>query len=179
MIVGAGGLGINLIKAAKLASAYPIISLDIHEFKRDLALSLGADVFINIAAESLSEKLASIGLKDVDVIIECSGSNKAIEATLPFLSGTGRYIMVGHPKPGESVEMTNANHMFGGDGKTIKATQGGGFNPSKHIPRYIRLAKAGVLNIDGIITHHVKLDDVNEAIAQVRAGQASRILIVM
>lgn len=179
MIVGAGGLGINLIKAAKLASAYPIVSLDIHEHKRELAMSLGADLFINVATESLKDKLAELGLKDVDVIIECSGSKKAIEATLPFLSGVGRYIMVGHPKPGESVEMLQAGHMFGGEGKTIKATQGGGFNPSKHIERYVRLARRGNLNIDGIITHHTSLDDINKAIEQVRAGEASRILIKM
>lgn len=179
MIVGAGGLGINLIKAAKLASAYPVISLDIHEHKRALALSLGADLFINVATESLKDKLAEIGLKDVDVIIECSGSKKAIEATLPFLSGTGRYIMVGHPKPGESVELLQAGHMFGGEGKTIKATQGGGFNPSKHIERYVRLARKGNLDITGIITHRTGLDDINKAIEQVRAGEASRILIVM
>ncbi len=179
MIVGAGGLGINLIKAAKLASAYPVISLDIHEHKRELALSLGADLFVNVATESLPEKLAEFGLKDVDVIIECSGSKKAIEATLPFLSGTGRYIMVGHPKPGESVEMLQAGHMFGGEGKTIKATQGGGFNPSKHIERYVRLARKGNLDIRGIITHRTSLDDINKAIDAVRAGEASRILIVM
>ncbi|MDE2071488.1 MAG: zinc-binding dehydrogenase, partial [Patescibacteria group bacterium] len=115
----------------------------------------------------------------VDVIIECSGSKAAIEATLPLLSGTGRFVMVGQPKPGESVEITNANHLFGGEGKHIMATQGGRFNPSCDIPRYVRLAKAGVLNIDGIITHHVKLEDVNEAIDAVRKGQASRVLIVM
>lgn len=179
MIVGAGGLGINLIKAAKLASAYPVISLDIHEHKRALAMSLGADLFVNVATESLKDKLQEIGLKDADVIIECSGSKKAIEATLPFLSGTGRYIMVGHPKPGESVEMLQAGHMFGGEGKTIKATQGGGFNPSRHIERYVRLARQGNLNIEGIITHRTTLDNINEAIDAVRAGEASRILIKM
>lgn len=179
MIVGAGGLGVNLIKAASLAGAYPIISVDIHESKRELALSLGADLFINAAQESLPEALATLGLKDVDVIIECSGVKSAIESTLPLLSGIGRYVMVGQPKTGESVEMVFANHMFGGEGKSIRATQGGKFVPSKDIPRYTRLAKAGVLNIEGIITHHTSLSDINKAIEQVRAGQASRILIKM
>lgn len=179
MIVGAGGLGVNLIKAAALAGAYPIISLDIHDSKKELALSMGAHMFVNTAKESLSEALASLGLKDVDVIIECSGTKKAIESTLPLLSGLGRYVMVGQPKSGESVEITNANHLFGGEGKSIRATQGGKFNPSKDIPRYVRLSKAGILKTDGIITHHVKLDDINEAIDAVRQGLASRVLIVM
>lgn len=180
MIVGAGGLGINLIKAAKLASAYPIISVDIHDTKKELAESLGAHLFINCKKEEPVEALKrTFGMKEIDVIIDTSGNKKSLEDTIPLLSGTGRYVLVGQPKPGESVEIAFANHLFQGDGKSIKATQGGGFMPSKDIPRYIRLAEGGVLNIDGIITHHVKLDSINEAIEQVRAGQASRILIVM
>lgn len=179
LIVGAGGLGVNLIKAAALAGAYPIISIDIHDSKKDLALSLGAHFFINVAKEPVAEAVAALGFKDIDVIIECSGSARAIESTIPLLSGTGRYVMVGQPKTGEAVQLHGANHMFGGEGKRIMATQGGRFNPSRDIPRYVRMAQAGILKTDGIITHHTKLDDINEAIEQVRAGQASRILIVM
>ncbi len=179
MIVGAGGLGVNLIKAAALAGAYPIVSVDIHESKRELAMSLGAHLFVNTATESLPEALATLGLKDLDVIVECSGSKKAIESTLPLLSGAGRFVMVGQPKTGESVELLGANHLFGGEGKKIMATQGGQFMPSRDIPRYTRLAKAGVLDVSGIITHRTSLQDINKAIEQVRAGQASRILIVM
>jgi len=179
MIVGAGGLGINLIKAAQLAGAYPIISVDIHDSKKELALSMGAHLFVNTARESLRDALATLGLKDVDVIIECSGAKVAIEQSVPLLSGIGRFVMVGQPKPGESIELSNANHMFGGEGKRVLATQGGRFNPSRDIPRYVRMAKAGVLKTDGIITHRVALDDINTAIDLVRAGQASRILVDM
>jgi S-(hydroxymethyl)glutathione dehydrogenase/alcohol dehydrogenase len=179
MIVGAGGLGINLIKAAQLAGAYPIISVDIHDPKKELALSMGANLFINTAKEDISKMIGTVGLKDVDVIIECSGAKQAIESTIPLLSGIGRYVMVGQPQPGQTIELLNANHLFGGEGKSVRATQGGRFVPSKDIPRYVRLAKAGMLKTDGIITKHVKLNDINNAIEQVRAGQASRILIVM
>ncbi len=180
LIVGAGGLGLNLVKAAKLAGAYPIVSVDIHDSKKEVAESLGAHFFINSKTHKISDELyEKFGIKDVDVVIETSGSKQALEDTIPLLSGSGRYIMVGQPKPGESVELKNANHMFGGEGKMIKATQGGKFSPSKDIPRYVRLHKAGILNIDNIITHRVKLDQINEAIDLVRRGQASRILIEM
>jgi S-(hydroxymethyl)glutathione dehydrogenase / alcohol dehydrogenase len=180
MIIGAGGLGLNLVRAATSASAHPIISVDIYDHKKELAESLGADLFINSKTHDISEELhKNFGIKEVDVIIETSGSKYAIEAALPLLSGSGRFIMVGQPKPGETVELKNANHMFGGEGKMIKATQGGKFQPSKDIPRYVKLHKAGVLNIENIITHRVKLDQINEAIDLVRKGQASRILIEM
>lgn len=180
MIVGAGGLGLNLIRAARSASAHPVISVDIHEHKKEVAKSLGADLFINAKNQRITEEIEkAFGLKEVDVIIETSGSTEALEETIPLLSGIGRYIMVGQPRPGESVELRNANHLFGGEGKMIKATQGGKFSPSKDIPRYVKLHQAGKLSIENIITHRLKLDDINEAIDLVRRGQASRILIEM
>ncbi len=180
MIVGAGGLGVNLIKAAKLASTFPIIVLDIHENKRTVAESMGATLFINSKDQDVQEEMQkNLGIKEVDVIIDTSGNKQAIEATIPLLSGTGRYIMIGQPKPGESIELHTALHLFGGEGKSIRATQGGGFSPSRDIPRYVKLYKAGVLNIDGIITHRMKLDEINDAIALIRKGQAGRILIEM
>ncbi|MCL4392514.1 alcohol dehydrogenase catalytic domain-containing protein, partial [Patescibacteria group bacterium] len=42
MVVGVGGLGINLIKAGRLVGAYPIIAVDIYENKRELAQQMGA-----------------------------------------------------------------------------------------------------------------------------------------
>lgn len=180
MIVGAGGLGVNLIKAAKIVGAHPIISIDIHEHKRASARALGADLYINAITQNIAETLQEeLGIRDIDVIIETSGVKQSIETTIPLLSGTGRYIFVGHPKPGESIELKNALHLFGGEGKMLRATQGGNFSPGKDIPRYIKLHKANVLNIDDIITHRMKLDEINEAIELVRNGMASRVLIVM
>lgn len=178
MIVGAGGLGLNLINAAKLASAYPIISVDIYDNKKGSAESLGADFFINCKTDSIKDKIfEKFGIKDVDVIIDTSGNKQSLEDTIPLLSGKGRYIMVGQPKPEESIELKNAHHLFGGEGKMIKATQGGKFSPSKDIPRYVRLHKSGILKIDNLITHRVKLDEINKAIDLVRSGQAGRIII--
>lgn len=180
MLVGAGGLGINLINAAKLAGAYPIISVDIFDDKKQTAMLLGAHHFINSKKQNIKEELLNkFGIKEVDIIIETSGNKYALEDTLPLLSGTGRYILVGQPKPSEGIEIKGANHLFGGNGKTIKATQGGKFMPSVEIPRYIKLHKAGILKTDHLITHKFKLDQINEAIELVKNGQAGRILIEM
>lgn len=180
LIVGAGGLGVNLIKASKMVSAYPIISVDIHDNKKAVAEQLGADLYINCKRESIKEAMfKAYGIKEVDVIIDTSGNAKSIEETVQLLSGTGRYIMVGQPKPGETVELKNAHHFFGGSGKMIKATQGGQFSPSSEIPRYIKLYESGLLNTDNIITHRMPLQKINEAIDLVRHGEASRVLVDM
>lgn len=179
MIVGAGGLGANLVRSAKLAKAGKIISVDIHEHKRDWITELGADFYINTTTEDLKESLASHGLKDIDVIIDTSGAKRAIEATLPLLSGKGRFIMLGQPKPGETIEIKDALHLFGGEGKSIKATQGGQFKPHEEIPQYLKMHASGTLTVHDLITHHVKLDEINEALDLLRNGQAARIIIDM
>jgi S-(hydroxymethyl)glutathione dehydrogenase/alcohol dehydrogenase len=176
MIVGLGGLGACLVKAACIAGAKPIIAIDIHD-KKDSALSLGADVFINSAKENLTEALQRTGMKDVNVIVDTSGNARSIRDTLPLLAGSGRYILVGQPKPGESVEITNAYHLFGGEGKTIKATQGGSFSPTKDIPRYVQMYREKKLNIGNLITHRTSLDTINEGITLMREGKANRIMI--
>ena len=87
--------------------------------------------------------------------------------------------MLGQPKPADAVTLIEARHMFEGEGKTIRATQGGGFNPTVDIPRYVKLWEAGLLNLDGIITDMVPLSRVNDGLATVRAGAAGRILITL
>jgi len=178
LIVGAGGLGANLLRAAKIAQAGKIILIDIHEHKREWVRGLGADLYVNTAAEDLrGALLAGAGLTEVDVIVDTSGAKRAIEATLPLLSGKGRFIMLGQPKPGETIELQDALHMFGGDGKSIKATQGGKFAPHEEIPRYLALHKSGTLRVDDLITHRIRLDEVNDALDLLRKGRAARVLI--
>jgi S-(hydroxymethyl)glutathione dehydrogenase / alcohol dehydrogenase len=177
LIVGAGGLGACFIKAAKIAGASSIICVDIHDHKEQAVKKIGAQHFINSAKENIRDGLDRIGVKDVHVVIETSGNKKSIESTLPLLAGGGRYIQVGQPKPGESIEIENALHLFGGEGKTIKATQGGQFSPSKDIPRYVKMQKKGSLSISGLVTHRTSLDNINDAITLMREGKASRIMI--
>jgi S-(hydroxymethyl)glutathione dehydrogenase/alcohol dehydrogenase len=177
LIVGAGGLGANLIRSAKLAGAAPIIAMDIHEHKRDWVKSIGADHYINAMTEEVEPALQKMGLKDIDVIVDTSGAKRGIEAVMPFLSGKGRFIFLGQPKPGESIEIKNAVHLFGGEGKSIKATQGGRFEPHEEIPRYLKLHKSGALQVHDLITHRTTLDKVNEALDMLRKGQAARIVI--
>jgi len=85
--------------------------------------------------------------------------------------------MVGQPPVGASVQIANARHLFEGEGKTVKATQGGGFNPDKDIPRYVQMWKSGFLSIDDIITHRYSFDRINEALDAVRSGNAGRAIL--
>lgn len=177
IVIGAGGIGLNLIRYAERAGAYPVVAVDVVD-KAELAHGVGAHFFINRKDMSLPSNLEKhAGIAEADVIICTVGDKETIEESVPLLSGTGRYVMVGQPKLGGSVELTNAAHFFEGEGKVFKATQSGGFNPTLDIPRYLQMAKSGALTVDGIITHRITLDQINEGIDLIRRGEAGRVLI--
>lgn len=169
MIIGSGGVGLNLIQGAKLASAYPIYAVDVIEEKRELCLNIGANYFINSKNETPNIK--------ADVIIDTTGNPEVIANAMSYLSGTGRMILVGQPKPGQEISIPNANKLFDGSGKLIKATQGGKTSPVDDIPRYINLYKAGLLDINKIITHRFNLEEINKAFTLLKSGKAGRIII--
>lgn len=169
LIVGCGGLGLNLIRAARMRLAGRIHACDIAEIKCASAVQSGADLFTNW--------LPDFEGVQYDVIVDTSGNPDAIADTLPLLAPSGRYIMVGQPGPKQGIMMHGARHLFDGTGKMIKATQGGCFNPAIDIPRYVSLWKSGQMRLDGIITHRLPLSEINQGIELVKNGQAGRVLI--
>lgn len=181
LIVGCGGVGLNLIMAARLACAYPIVGMDLNSDKLETVAILGANAFCCPRSQMDPRRyMHDHGIKGFDVIVDTSGSIDAIESTIPLLAEGGRFVLVGQPKPGEGFRINSALDMFLGEqGKHIIATQGGGFRPSVMIPRYINLWRAGHLDLESIISHRFPLADVNRGIDLVRAGQAGRILIQM
>jgi Zn-dependent alcohol dehydrogenase len=175
LVIGCGGVGLCLIQAAKLASAYPIIGLDIVSNKKH-NVEKETPYFITNHNE-LVELLKTLNIKSIDVIIDTTGNTEIIAETVDFLSENGRYILVGQPKPGKSITIPNGYNMFIGNGRAIKATQGGKTNPTEDIPKYIRLYEGGYLNIENIVTHEFRLNEINEAIDLLKSGNAGRIMI--
>lgn len=165
LIVGCGGVGLNLIRVAKMMGAATIVGFDVSGAKEAAGMKCGADTYT----------LAS----QFDVIVDTTGNPKAISDNIPLLAPSGRFIMIGQPPSGTMVQLFNTRHFFDGEGKTIKATQGGQFNPDRDIPRYIKMWKSGHLKIDGIITHRYPFAQINEALDAVRSGQAGRAILEM
>jgi len=168
LIIGVGGLGANLITAAKLQHAHPIVACDCHARKSQLALALGADEFV--------ESLADMD-EQFDCVIDTTGNPTALAQGLALLAPSGRCVMVGQPPPGAGVQLVAARHFFEGSGKTLTATQGGAHTPHLDIPRYVRLYKSGALNIDHIITHRLPLTEINRAVDLMASGESGRIMI--
>jgi S-(hydroxymethyl)glutathione dehydrogenase/alcohol dehydrogenase len=177
VVIGVGGIGLNLVRYAVQAGAYPVVAVDIAD-KENMSRKVGAHFFINRKITPLSHSLKDVaGISRADVIISTVGDRETIQESVPLMSGTGRYVMVGQPELGGSIELTNASHFFEGEGKIFMATQSGGFNPTLDIPRYLQMAKSGSLTVDSIVTKRITLDSINEGIDEMRAGKAGRVMI--
>lgn len=168
LIIGAGGLGMALLGASELAAPAHVCICDIHESKRRHA-EVHADSFVNLT----SEKLA----RSFDLILDTAGAPSSMEQALGHLAPSGRYVMIGQPPPGKPVCVNAARHMFDGEGKIIKATQGGGFRPDLDIPRYLKISER--LFVHNLVRHRLPLEQINHAIDLVKMGEAGRVLIEM
>ena len=176
VIFGAGGVGLNIIQASKLVSAWPIIAVDIHQNRLDLAKKLGATHIINSHDEIAFEKIKNIlGERKLDVFIDNTGLPEIIQEGYEIVNKNGRVVLVGVPKLGSNINIFSLPLHFG---KSISGSFGGECNPAKDIPRYLELVRNGVLSLDGLISKRFKLDDVNEAIEEMRKGKtAGRVII--
>lgn len=171
LIVGCGGVGLNLIRSAKLCGATRIVGRDQDNPQFAAAKLCGADG-VECRYGGLAEEM-------FDVIVDTTGNAEAIAENIPRLKSGGRFIMLGQPKLEASIVMHAARHMFDGEGKTIKASQGGGFQPDTDIPRYVNMWRSGFLKIDGIVTDRFPLSRINDALDLVRSGSAGRVMLEM
>jgi len=136
VVIGAGGVGLNVIQGAKLVSANPIIAVDIHKDKLAKALDMGATAVIDNSTTNICEALV---------------------------------ILVGQPDFRQSLTIEGFSKNI--KGLTVKDSEGGLTQPSVDIPRYVNLYKSGVLKLHELITNTYSLENINEAIGDMKDGK--------
>lgn len=178
VVIGVGGVGLNVVQAADMVSANPVIAVDLFDHKLETAKDFGATHCFNSrdGDQWIKDIREIVGDKGADVVIDTTGNAKVVEAAYELTHPDGKTILVGVPAKGDNISIYSHPLFFN---KILKGTQGGGSRPDIDIPRYIRLHKQGKLNLKNLITHEFKLADVNHAIETVRGGQAGRVIIVM
>jgi len=173
LIFGIGGMGLSIAQAASLASAYPIIGVDIHQDKIENGKKFGITHSINSKKMNIKEEIEKIvGTKGVEIIFETTGNYKVMEQAYELTPNDGKTIFVGVPD--DKISIYSLPLAFN---KILKASHGGDSVPDKDIPRYIRLIENKKMSLEGFITHEFNLDDINKAIDLFRTGKAGRIII--
>jgi S-(hydroxymethyl)glutathione dehydrogenase/alcohol dehydrogenase len=177
VVFGIGGVGVNIVQSAALASANPIVAVDIVASKLDWARRFGATHAFDSNAPDLAQKIREVvGPQGADVVIDTTGRARVIETAYELTHPDGKTILVGVPRKGDNISIYSLPLHFK---KVLTGSHGGSADPHIDIPRYVRLLKAGKMTLDGLITHEFPLDEVNEAIATVRRGEAGRVLLRM
>ena len=105
-------------------------------------------------------------------MIETTGVKSVIERAYQLTHADGTCVLVGVPS--EKVTIYTLPIHFN---EVLTGSHGGDSAPHIDIPRLIRLAKAGRLSFDGIVTHEYPLDEINAALDVVRSGSAGRVVL--
>ena len=171
VVYGAGGIGLNIIQAASLKSAYPIIAIDIHENRLELAKEVGATHVINVKDKSfkkISNEISTIC--EVDIFIDNTGLSKVIELGYKILKTNGKVVLVGVPKLGDSIKIYTLPLHYG---KSIIGSFGGESIPQLDIPNFNKLYLSGIINLKNLISKIYRLDDINMAINDIKSGKIS------
>lgn len=178
VVYGAGGVGLSIVQAASLKNAYPIIAVDIHQSRIDLAKLMGATHIINSLEINAEQEIQKITQNDgVDVFIDNTGKAAIIEIGYRITKKDGRVILVGVPNYNEKININTLALHFG---KFIKGSHGGDCCPEKDIPRYYSLYQNGKVQLNTLISEIFDLTQINDAIRKMRSGEiAGRCLIKM
>jgi S-(hydroxymethyl)glutathione dehydrogenase/alcohol dehydrogenase len=177
-VLGCGGVGLNVIQAAAMVSADPIIAIDIKPAKLRVASTFGATHTIDSSNTDVRHEIRKIvGAKGVDVFVDTTGIVRLIEMAYELTTViVGRTILVGVPRHDEDITIHSLPLHFG---KILTGCEGGSTYPTTDIPRYLNLYKRGKLQVDRLITHRFPLSEINGALDAVRSGDSGRCLINM
>lgn len=177
VIIGAGGVGLNAIQGARIAGAANIIAIDMHEDKLDIAMEFGATHGI-LATSGAPWKMVRKITKSrmADAVFVTVGAIPAYDTAPRYLARGGRVIMVGMPHGNEVA--TYSPVMMAAVSQGLIGTKMGDVVIARDIPWMVDLYQQGRLKLDELISGHWRLDQINDAIADTKAGKARRNVIM-
>jgi Zn-dependent alcohol dehydrogenase len=176
LVFGVGGLGLLLIKIAKILGIKNITVVDIHKDKLSKALELGASKTIiftdrDQATCALSE---FFGHEFPTVVIDTTGNTSAIEICYEISAPNARVILVGVPKKGTKASFYTLPLHFG---KILKGSEGGQSKPEKDIPYLLKLIEDNKLCFNDYPTKSFSINEINIAISELKSGIVGRMII--
>ncbi|HUZ85273.1 MAG TPA: zinc-binding dehydrogenase [Gaiellales bacterium] len=177
VVVGAGGVGLNAIQGASLCGAHPVIAVDVSDAKLAAAREFGATHTVNPAAADPAAIVAGLtGGRMADCVLVAVGSAGAIQRAAGLMRRGGTTVVVGMPPSGETVSFDPG--ALAGDGQTVVGSKMGSSRVAVDIPALVAQYRAGRLSLERLVSERRPLEQVNEAIAGVLAGEVLRSVIV-
>jgi len=174
-VFGLGGVGLSSVLGARAAGAFPIIAVDVLADKLELARELGATHTVNANDTDVVEAIKGITKGGAETTIESVGSAAVLKTAYDATGRGGQTITVGLPAPDKMFSIPAVSLVA--EERTIRGSYMGSAVPRRDVPRYIAMYQAGLLPVDILHTHTLKLDDINAGFDRLSNAEAVRQIV--
>jgi S-(hydroxymethyl)glutathione dehydrogenase/alcohol dehydrogenase len=177
VVFGLGGIGLNVIQGAKMVGADKIIGVDINPARSEMARRFGMTQFVNpLDVPNLVDHLVQLTDGGADFSFECIGNVQTMRQALECThKGWGRSIVIGVAPAGAEIATRPFQLVTG---RVWKGSAFGGARGRTDVPKIVDWVMDGKLKIDELITHKLKLEDINEGFALMERGESIRSVVV-
>ena len=176
-VFGCGGVGDSVIQGAKLAGATTIIAVDIDPQKLEWAKEFGATHTVNAGEGDPVAKIKELtGGYGVNYSFEAVGIPQTLEQALFCRDLAGTCVFIGVPGPGPTLEL-DLQRLFDVGGH-LRPSWYGDCLPTRDFPLLAEWYKQGQLNLDGLVSRKITLDETEEAFEAMKRGETLRSVIM-
>jgi S-(hydroxymethyl)glutathione dehydrogenase/alcohol dehydrogenase len=179
VVFGLGGIGLNVVQGARMAGANMIVGVDVNPKRRALAEKFGMTHFVNpkdMAETELVPNLVNLTRGGADYSFECIGNVKVMRQALECChKGWGVSVIIGVAPAGAEISTRPFQLVTG---RVWRGTAFGGARGRTDVPRIVDWYMEGKINIDDLITHKLKFEDINKGFDLMHAGESIRSVVV-
>ncbi|MFI6940476.1 Zn-dependent alcohol dehydrogenase [Streptomyces sp. NPDC050418] len=172
VVIGAGGIGLNVLQGARIAGATTIVAVDANPAKEAAARQFGATHFIDASAvDDTGAAVKELLPTGADHVFECVGNPALIRQAVDLLDRHGQAILLG--MTGAKVEASFLPAAMFLD-KSILGCRYGSSRPQRDIPLYASLYQQGRLLLDELVTATYPVEDFAKAVDDLHGGRVAR-----
>ena len=178
VVFGLGGIGLNVIQGARLAGANMIVGVDLNPSRKALAEKFGMTHFVNPkeVEGDLVPYLVNLTKGGADYSFECIGNVDVMRQALECChKGWGVSVIIGVAGAGQEIKTRPFQLVTG---RVWKGTAFGGAKGRRDVPKIVDWYMDGKINIDDLITHKLKLEDINKGFDLMHSGESIRSVVV-
>jgi S-(hydroxymethyl)glutathione dehydrogenase/alcohol dehydrogenase len=170
-VIGTGGVGLNIIQAARLAGARQIIAVDLVEHKLAMAKQFGATDGVNAGEGDAVKQVRDLTGGGVDFAFEAIGLKQTARQSYDMARRGGTAVVVGMVPPMDSIDVPG---MIWLEEKTLKGSFYGSARFHVDMPRILSLYQQGKLDLASLVTKRYKLEQINDAFETLKSGEVAR-----
>jgi alcohol dehydrogenase len=176
-IVGLGGVGFSSLLAAVASGARDVVAVDMLPAKLELAKQLGATQVFDARDPEMIAKVKAATGGGVDYAFEMAGVVPALELAYRITRRGGTTVTAGLPNPAANWPLQAVSLIA--EERTLKGSYIGSCVPSRDVPRFVAMFRAGRLPVDRLLSERVRLDDINAALDRLARGESIRQVVEM